>query len=221
MNEVNAETKLGRVSLAPGWPGDNASFHGGFGLVNAFGVPKPSYRAYQLLHRLGDAQLRVQRTSAPAPQDETATGLGPDELCAITTGVIATTNRSSTGSTRLLLYNHREWDAPQLGHPSPSVTCEITLTFSSNSGSDLPHSATTRTIDAAEANPRAKWIELGMPGYPSPDEHTQILAASELVPRTVPLQQQPTRDDTVRREATLTLTVGKHAVIAVDIDVNV
>jgi xylan 1,4-beta-xylosidase len=29
-------------------------FHGGFGLLNLHGVPKPVYRAFQLLHRLGD-----------------------------------------------------------------------------------------------------------------------------------------------------------------------
>ncbi|MCA9970831.1 MAG: hypothetical protein KC425_11485 [Anaerolineales bacterium] len=34
-------------------------FHGGFGLLNLYGVPKPAYRAYQLLHRLGDTQLEV------------------------------------------------------------------------------------------------------------------------------------------------------------------
>ncbi len=34
-------------------------FHGGFGLLNLHGVPKPSYRAYELLHRLGTEQLVV------------------------------------------------------------------------------------------------------------------------------------------------------------------
>lgn len=29
-------------------------FHGGFGLLNIYGIAKPVYRAYQLLHRLGD-----------------------------------------------------------------------------------------------------------------------------------------------------------------------
>jgi xylan 1,4-beta-xylosidase len=29
-------------------------FHGGFGLMNIHGVPKPSYRAFELLHRLGE-----------------------------------------------------------------------------------------------------------------------------------------------------------------------
>ena len=34
-------------------------FHGGFGLMNIYGIPKPAYRAYQLLHRLGNELLKV------------------------------------------------------------------------------------------------------------------------------------------------------------------
>lgn len=35
-------------------------FHGGFGLTNIHGIPKPSYRAYELMHRLGTEQCRVE-----------------------------------------------------------------------------------------------------------------------------------------------------------------
>ena len=35
-------------------------FHGGFGLMTIHGIPKPAYRAYELLHRLGDQLLNVQ-----------------------------------------------------------------------------------------------------------------------------------------------------------------
>lgn len=34
-------------------------FHGGFGLLNLHGIPKPAYRAFELLHRLGTDRLRV------------------------------------------------------------------------------------------------------------------------------------------------------------------
>jgi xylan 1,4-beta-xylosidase len=34
-------------------------FHGGFGLLNIHGIPKPVYRAFQLLHHLGEEQLEV------------------------------------------------------------------------------------------------------------------------------------------------------------------
>lgn len=35
-------------------------FHGGFGLMNIHGVPKPAYRAFELLHRLGNELLPVE-----------------------------------------------------------------------------------------------------------------------------------------------------------------
>ncbi len=34
-------------------------FHGGFGLMNIYGIPKPSYRAFEILHQCGDTQLTV------------------------------------------------------------------------------------------------------------------------------------------------------------------
>jgi xylan 1,4-beta-xylosidase len=42
-------------------------FHGGFGLLTIDGIPKPAYRAYELLHRLGDEILPV--TGAHATVD--------------------------------------------------------------------------------------------------------------------------------------------------------
>lgn len=35
-------------------------FHGGFGLLNLHGIPKPMYRAFQLLHALGTESLQVR-----------------------------------------------------------------------------------------------------------------------------------------------------------------
>jgi xylan 1,4-beta-xylosidase len=37
-------------------------FHGGFGLLNLHGIAKPTYRAFEMLHRLGDALWPVQGT---------------------------------------------------------------------------------------------------------------------------------------------------------------
>jgi xylan 1,4-beta-xylosidase len=35
-------------------------FHGGFGLLSLHGIPKPTYRAFELLHRLGEDELPVE-----------------------------------------------------------------------------------------------------------------------------------------------------------------
>jgi xylan 1,4-beta-xylosidase len=34
-------------------------FHGGFGLLNLHGIPKPAYRAFELLHEIGSETLPV------------------------------------------------------------------------------------------------------------------------------------------------------------------
>jgi xylan 1,4-beta-xylosidase len=39
-------------------------YHGGFGLMNIYGIPKPAYRAYEILHRLGDRILKVEELHA-------------------------------------------------------------------------------------------------------------------------------------------------------------
>jgi xylan 1,4-beta-xylosidase len=39
-------------------------FHGGFGLLTIYGIPKPAYRAYQLLHKLGTHILEVNGAHA-------------------------------------------------------------------------------------------------------------------------------------------------------------
>lgn len=38
-----------------------APFHGGFGLQNIYGIPKPTYRVFEMLHNLGDRRVRVER----------------------------------------------------------------------------------------------------------------------------------------------------------------
>src|SRR5262249_3073511 len=42
-------------------------FHGGFGLLTLHGVPKPTYRAFELLHRLGPEQLPVEGRHETVP----------------------------------------------------------------------------------------------------------------------------------------------------------
>jgi len=49
------------------FPVHNESFHGMFGMVNLHGVPKPTYRAYQILHETGDTRLAVAGPSPPKP----------------------------------------------------------------------------------------------------------------------------------------------------------
>ncbi|PKN98283.1 MAG: beta-xylosidase, partial [Chloroflexi bacterium HGW-Chloroflexi-5] len=36
-----------------------APFHGGFGLQNIYGIPKPTYRLFEMLHGLGNERIQV------------------------------------------------------------------------------------------------------------------------------------------------------------------
>ncbi len=56
------------------FPLANESFHGMFGLINLHGVPKPTYRAYQLLHETGDLRLNVTRPVLPPPSHRGSCG---------------------------------------------------------------------------------------------------------------------------------------------------
>jgi len=48
-------------------------FYGGFGLMAAGGIPKPSYNAFRLLHRLGDERLSVASDSVLATRRQDGT----------------------------------------------------------------------------------------------------------------------------------------------------
>ena len=117
-------------------------------------------------------------------------------------------------SLQLLLYNHQEWDAPELNHSSPSVPCEVSVTL--DGIADISYRGKSRTIDATHANPRASWIGLGMPAYPSPAQHAEIMAASELLSQPVALLKV----EGSSRKRELKLMLGRHAVVAVDVDIG-
>ncbi|MDD5645295.1 MAG: beta-xylosidase [bacterium] len=63
----------------------SAPFHGGFGLLNLHGIPKPAFRAFELLHRLGNEKI--------------ATSTDKDS----NVGAFATKKK---GKYTLILYNH-------------------------------------------------------------------------------------------------------------------
>ena len=44
-----------------GFPAYNISFHGGFGLVNIYGVPKPTFRAFELLAETGHVRVHHKK----------------------------------------------------------------------------------------------------------------------------------------------------------------
>lgn len=124
-------------------------FHGGFGLLNLHGIPKPTYRAFELLHNTGTEQLLVD-------------GLHETVDCSVI-------RKNSTVT--VLLTNHT---TP--GHSIETEHIEVRLDNAAE-----PLKAHTQHIDAAHANPRLLWEEMGQPEYLTEKEVEQLQEASLLV----------------------------------------
>ena len=156
-------------------------FHGGFGLLTLHGVPKPTYRAFELLHGLGSERLLVDGHHHTVDawivrRDDTVTAL---------------------------LSNHA---LPR--HPIETERVDILLTEA-----PVPRSVTVERIDDEHANPRRLWIEMGEPGYLTPEHIEYLEAASRLVAE--PLAW--TRGAGVIRTA---VDLPPHSVAAVTFDLN-
>jgi xylan 1,4-beta-xylosidase len=128
-------------------------FHGGFGLLNLHGIPKPVYRAFELLHRLGDEQL-------------------PAEGSHETVDAWAARLRGTPESLTILLTNHALPRQPLAGH---RVRVELL-------DAAVPRSVTLERIDAEHANAKTAWLQLGEPEYLTAAEVERLEEASRLVP---------------------------------------
>lgn len=129
--------------------------HGSFGLLTLHGVPKPIYRAFELLHRAGEERLAVSGAHA-------------------TVEVLATkTARQSDwrNGVQLLITNHH---VPLAPIAEEAVTVVL-------SGLAATHATLTR-IDADHANPKRRWEELGSPEYPDAATIAELVAASRMTP---------------------------------------
>ncbi len=124
-------------------------FHGGFGLLNLHGIPKPTYRAFELLHNLGTEQLPVD-------------GLHETVDCSVIPKDSALT---------ILLTNHT---TP--GHSIETEHIHVRL-----DNAPKPVEAYTQRIDAAHANPKTLWQEMGQPEYLTEKDVEQLQEASRLV----------------------------------------
>lgn len=126
----------------------------GWGLLSASGIPKPVYRAFQLLHLAGD--LRLVANVAPAQTN---------------VGVLALTSASLKNPTSLFVWNNY-WPTTQSMMSDQNVSIALTGT-----------TATTwnmTRIDNDNANAPAAWRKDGSPLYLNQSQIEKYKAASDL-----------------------------------------
>jgi xylan 1,4-beta-xylosidase len=122
-----------------------------WGLLNIYGIPKPSYRAFQLLHGAGDTLLAVSPSVDYYP----------------TVGVWATLGKHK--ELQVWAYNT---NLP--GAPINNETLCITL-----SDIEAKHVEITR-IDSSHGNAPQLWYEMGQPMYPTDKQNQEMYEASKI-----------------------------------------
>ncbi|MEO7385750.1 MAG: hypothetical protein ABIX37_02310 [Gammaproteobacteria bacterium] len=127
-------------------------FHGEFGMMNLYGIPKPVYRAFQQLRALGDRHVQVQ---------------GEHHTVAVWIG-------AGTGMTNALLINQ--------ALPRRPIDAEVVRVRLTHGRERMPKGVTARRIDEEHANPERAWREMGEPEYLKSDQVTSLLAVSHTVP---------------------------------------
>jgi xylan 1,4-beta-xylosidase len=125
-------------------------FHGGFGLLTLHGIPKPAYRAFEMLHHLGTEQLTV------AGSHQTAAAW-------------AVRKPEANEATVLMINQER----PK--HPIYTETLTIRL-----QNTPQPERAFIQRIDEQHANARPYWLEMGEPEYLDQYQVEQLMVASRL-----------------------------------------
>ena len=126
-------------------------FHGGFGLLDLYGIAKPSYRAFELLHRLGTDLVFSFEDQHP------------------TVDAWVVRQPDGRGAT-VLITNHA---LPR--HPIATEHVHIRL-----DGVGSPGAVTVRRIDADHANAKGRWQALGSPAYLSRAQVADLHDASRL-----------------------------------------
>lgn len=153
---------------------DPVAFHGGFGLITLYGVPKPGYKAFQLLNGAGDWRLGssvIQHGGNLSVANLTAMPL---------------LNRT-TGTLRIFIASHG-----YVGEAIPNRTVTLQL----NNIADVDGAWTlaglqgklTR-LDDANCNPKALWQSWGSPNYIHPPQVAELKAEADLVSTTVQLSK--------------------------------
>ena len=138
-----------------------------FGTRTFNGVPKPVYRAMQLVKRMGSvAYPTTQQTPGTVNLAVTATN--------------SSCRRLGAGCFEALLVNHPTGPVDmRLNQTLPAVS--VTVTFKGTAGGKTPASATVRRVDAAHANAVPAYIAAGAPEYPNASMIAALMKASSIV----------------------------------------
>ncbi|WP_026487289.1 GH39 family glycosyl hydrolase [Caldanaerobius polysaccharolyticus] len=133
-------------------------FHGGFGLLNIHGIPKPTFRAFELLHKTGNERLNVL-----TDKESTVEVLAVKKADVLSDEIM------------ILIYNHNIPLAP-IKEENVSICIK---------GIKSDIKASIQRIDDDNANAKKYWLEMGSPEYLDKEMVDYLLKKSEMVHRDI------------------------------------
>lgn len=125
-------------------------FHGGFGLLNIHGIPKPSYRAFQILNKLDGEIIHTSSEDKVDTVDFLAARNGKEIV--------------------VVIANH---NVPL----SPIESVDITVKVENVK---MLREIFVERIDENNANPVKKWVEMGKPEYLTKEQIEELIEFSQL-----------------------------------------
>ena len=135
-------------------------FHGGFGLLNLYGVAKPVYRGFQMLDQLGTRRWPVATSHSTVTVHVGA----PDD----------------DGTSTVLLVN--------VAMPRHTIATEVVTVQLNGLKGRKPGAALLSRIDDDHANPKAEWLNMGSPEYPHPHQVDALNLASTVTPERIAIE---------------------------------
>ena len=152
-----------------------AEFCQAFGTRSFNGVPKPVYRAMQLIKRLGHDALPVTQQVC-----NTGTGMGGGFNCSanLTVTVVAPAAGGVGASYEALLVNHPTGVVSMRTNPPSLPSVNVTVVFK---GKIMPSKVSVRRVDESHANALPAYEAMGRPQYPTASEIAALKEASALV----------------------------------------
>jgi xylan 1,4-beta-xylosidase len=134
-------------------------FHGGFGMMNLYGIPKPIYRAFQMLRGLGN---------------ELVAATGEHATVAMWVGSAVGRREEATD---VVLINQA-----MPGHAIGNESVRLRVMHAANMKAKT---MTIARVDDTHANPERAWREMGAPTYLKAAQVAALMTASEATPEPI------------------------------------
>jgi len=149
---------------------DSVPFHNGYGVQTVQGIPKPAYRALQILRNLSNESLLVN-----------APGCNASTKCPVAVFATATSQRTSgrDGETYQVLLSN--FDAGRRLFPE---SYEVNLTLKGLQMDGV--NATITRVDEENANAYTAWKQMGRPKTVTEKQIQVLVSASKFVTRAIP-----------------------------------